>query len=86
MIYLFLINKNGTIKDAKKVNDIFDNFTLTIDVDKQAAEQLKALSNIREKEGSEIDFIDTADNLKRFEAVLKNDGIYVNNKKNSRRK
>ena len=73
------INKNGTIKDAKKVNDIFDNFTLTIDVDKQTAEQLKALSNL--KEGSEIDFIDTADNLKRFEAVLKNDGIYVNNKK-----
>ena len=53
----------------QKVNDIFDNFTLTIDVDKQTFEQLKALSNL--KEGSEIDFIDTADNLKRFEAVLK---------------
>ena len=75
------INKNGTIIEAKKINDIFDNFTLTIDVDKQTAEQLKALSNLREKEGFEIDFIDTADNLKRFEAVLKNDGIYVNNKK-----
>ena len=73
------LNKNGTILEAKKVNDILDNAKLTIDLDKQTAENLKALSNL--KQGSEVDFIDTTDNLKRFEAILKNDGVYVNNKK-----
>ena len=75
----FGLNKNGSIIEAKKVNDIFDNAKLTIDLDKQTAQNLKDLSTL--KQGSEVDFVDTTDNLKRFEAILKNDGIYVNNKK-----
>jgi hypothetical protein len=66
--------------EAKKVNDIFDNAKITIDLDNEAAQNAKALLNLSPY-GAQADFIDTTDNLKRFEATLKNDGVYVNNKK-----
>ncbi len=75
----FALNKNGSILEAKKVNDILDNAKLTIDLDNQTAENLKTLLNLKQNSG--VDFIQTATNLKRFEAVLKLDGVYVNDKK-----
>lgn len=74
------LNKNGTILDAKKVNDIVDNAKVTIDLDKETAQNAKALFAFMPN-GAEVDFTDTSDNLKRIEAVLKNDGVYINNKK-----
>jgi hypothetical protein len=73
------LNKNGSILEAKKVNDILDNAKLTVDLDTQTAENLKTLLNL--KQNSDVNFIETANNLKRFEAVLKLDGVYVNDKK-----
>lgn len=73
------LNKNGSILEAKKVNDILDNAKLTIDLDDETAQNLKNLLNLKQNSG--VDFIQTATNLKRFEAVLKLDGVYVNDKK-----
>ncbi len=74
------LNKNGSITEAKKVNDIFDNAKITIDLDSEAAQNAKGLLSLSPY-GAQIDFVDTTDNLKRYEAILKNDGVYVNNKK-----
>jgi hypothetical protein len=74
------LNKNGSILEAKKVNDILDNAKITIDLDAKTAENAKALLSFMPN-AAEVNFIDTNDNLKRFESVLKNDGVYVNNKK-----
>ena len=76
----FGLNKNGSIMEAKKVNDILENGKLTIDLDAETAQNAKALLSLSPN-ASQVDFVDTTDNLKRYEAVLKNDGIYVNNKK-----
>ena len=76
----FGLNKNGSIIEAKKVNDILENGKLTIDLDSETAQNAKALLSLSPN-ASQVDFVDTTDNLKRYEAVLKNDGIYVNNKK-----
>lgn len=74
------LNKNGSIENAKNIKDIFDVIKLTINLDKQTAENLKALINVKQPD-SQIDFIDAQNNLKKFEAELKVDGIYVNDKK-----
>lgn len=74
------LNKNGSIMEAKKVNDILDNAKITIDLDSETAQNAKALLGLIPNV-AEVNFIDTTDNLKRFESVLKNDGVYVNNKK-----
>ena len=73
------LNKNGSILEAKKINDILDNAKLTIDLDDETAQNLKTLLNLKQNSG--VDFIQTATNLKRFEAILKLDGVYVNDKK-----
>ncbi len=75
----FSVNKNGSILEAKNVNDIFDSAKLTLDLDADAALNVKNLLSI--KDGFNVDFVDSTDNLKRFEATLKNDGIYINDKK-----
>ena len=74
------LTKNGSIMEAKKVNDILDNAKITIDLDSETAQNAKALLGLIPNV-AEVNFIDTTDNLKRFESVLKNDGVYVNNKK-----
>ena len=75
----FSINKNGSILEAKNINDILDGGKLTLDLDSNAASNVKSLLSL--KDGYNVDFVDSADNLKRFEAILKNDGIYINDKK-----
>lgn len=74
------LNKNASLDEAEKVTDIFENAKLTIDLDNETAINVKNLLSLKQQ-NSQVDFIDTENNLKRFEAVLKNDGVYVNDKK-----
>jgi|GEM_PF-5907047 len=73
------LNKNVSLDNIKKVNDILESEKLTIDLDKQTAENVKNMLNL--KQNLDINFIDLSDDLKRFETVLKSDGLYVNDKK-----
>lgn len=73
------LNKNVSLDNIKKVNDVLESEKLTIDLDKQTAENVKSMLNL--KQNSDVNFIDLSDNLKRFETVLKSDGLYVNDKK-----
>jgi hypothetical protein len=73
------LNKNVSLDNIKKVNDILESEKLTIDLDKQTAENVKSMLNL--KQNLDINFIDLSDDLKRFETVLKSDGLYVNDKK-----
>lgn len=75
----FALNKNVSLDKMKKVNDILESEKLTIDLDKQTAENVKNMLN--QKENLDINFIDLSDNLKRFETILKSDGLYINDKK-----
>ncbi len=74
------LNKNGSIEDAKNIKDIFETIKLVINLDNETAQNLKNLLNLKQPD-SQIDFIDGQDNLKKFEAELKTDGVYVNGKK-----
>jgi hypothetical protein len=65
--------------EPKDVTDIFEDAKLTLDLDAPTAQNVKGLLDL--KQNSNISFIDVDNNLKRFEAVLKNDGLYVNNQK-----
>lgn len=76
---LLKLNKNISPNEIGFLTDIFENAKLTVDLDLQTAQNLKTLLN--QKEGLNIDFTDTNSNLKRFEANLKNDGLYINEKK-----
>lgn len=71
------LNKNiPSIKDIKSIKDIFEVVKFTVDMDSQSATNL--IGDLS-KEDAKFTFIDTADNnIKRFEAQLKTDGIYVN--------
>jgi hypothetical protein len=73
------LNKNVSVDNMKKVNDVLESEKLTIDLDKQTAENVKNMLN--QKENLDVNFIDLSDNLKRFETVLKSDGLYINDKK-----
>lgn len=73
------LNKNVSLDNIKKVNDILESEKLTVDLDKQTAENVKALLNLRQN--SDVNYVDLSDNLKRFETVLKSDGLYINDKK-----
>jgi hypothetical protein len=73
------LNKNIPQDKVENFTDIFENAKLTVDLDLQTAQNLKTLLNLREN--SNIEFTDASDNLKRFEAILKNDGLYINDKK-----
>lgn len=73
------LNKNSSINEIKSVKDIFEKIKLVVDLDKETALNAKTLLNLQSN--SDIDFVDTKDNLRRFEAELRIDGIYVNNKK-----
>ena len=73
------LNKNVSVDNMKKVNDVLESEKLTIDLDKQTAENVKNMLNLQQN--LDINFIDLSDNLKRFETVLKNDGLYINDKK-----
>jgi hypothetical protein len=73
------LNKNVSLDNIKKLNDVLESEKLTVDLDKQTAENVKALLNLRQN--SDINYVDLSDNLKRFETVLKSDGLYVNDKK-----
>ncbi|MDY3201163.1 MAG: hypothetical protein RBQ84_09425 [Arcobacter sp.] len=74
------LNKNGSIEDAKNIKDIFETIKLAIDLDNDTALNVKNLLNLKQPD-SKVDFMDAPNNLKRFEAELKNDGVYVNTKK-----
>lgn len=74
------LNKNGSIEDAKNVKDIFETIKLVINLDNETAQNLKNLLNLKQPD-SQVDFIDGENNLKKFEAELKTDGVYVNGKK-----
>lgn len=71
------LNKNiPSIKDIKSIKDIFEIIKFTVDMDSQSATNL--IGDLS-KEDAKFTFVDTADNnIKRFEAQLKTDGIYVN--------
>ncbi|MDD2894533.1 MAG: hypothetical protein PHG81_00820 [Aliarcobacter sp.] len=73
------LNKNVSLDNIKKVNDVLESEKLTIDLDKQTAENVKNMLNLQQN--LDINFIDLSDDLKRFETVLKSDGLYVNDKK-----
>lgn len=73
------LNKNSSINEIKSVKDIFEKIKLVVDLDKETALNAKTLLSLQSN--SDIDFVDTKDNLRRFEAELRIDGIYVNNKK-----
>jgi hypothetical protein len=73
------LNKNVSLDNIKKLNDVLESEKLTVDLDKQTAENVKTLLNLRQN--SDINYVDLSDNLKRFETVLKTDGLYVNDKK-----
>lgn len=73
------LNKNVSLDNIKKLNDVLESEKLTVDLDKQTAENVKALLNLRQN--SDINYVDLSDNLKRFETVLKSDGLYINDKK-----
>ena len=73
------LNKNVSLDNIKKLNDVLESEKLTVDLDKQTAENVKTLLNLRQN--SDINYVDLSDNLKRFETVLKSDGLYVNDKK-----
>ena len=75
----FKLNKNMVENEPKDVTDIFEDAKLTLDLDAPTAQNVKGLLDL--KQNSNISFIDVDNNLKRFEAVLKNDGLYVNNQK-----
>ena len=75
----FKLNKNMVENEPKDVTDIFEDAKLTLDLDAPTAQNVKSLLDL--KQNSNISFIDVDNNLKRFEAVLKNDGLYVNNQK-----
>jgi hypothetical protein len=75
----FKLNKNMVDNEPKDVTDIFEDAKLTLDLDAPTAQNVKGLLDL--KQNSNISFIDVDNNLKRFEAVLKNDGLYVNNQK-----
>lgn len=75
----FKLNKNMVENEPKDVTDIFEDAKLTLDLDAPTAQNVKGLLDL--KQNSNISFIDIENNLKRFEAVLKNDGLYVNNQK-----
>ncbi len=74
------LNKNSSIEDAKNVKDIFETIKLVINLDNETAQNLKNLLNLKQPD-SQVDFIDGENNLKKFEAELKTDGVYVNGKK-----
>jgi hypothetical protein len=63
------LNKNVSLDNIKKLNDVLESEKLTVDLDKQTAENVKALLNLRQN--SDINYVDLSDNLKRFETVLK---------------
>lgn len=71
------LNKNiPAIQDIKSINDIFSVAKVTFDVDNKSALELTKDLN---KKDSVITLIDTVDNnLKRLEAELKSDGLYIN--------
>jgi hypothetical protein len=73
------LNKNIPQDKIENFTEIFENAKLTVDLDLPTAQNLKTLLNLREN--SDIDFTDASDNLKRFEAILKDDGLYINDKK-----
>lgn len=75
----FKLNKNMVENEPKDVTDIFEDAKLTFDLDAPTAQNVKGLLDL--KQNSNISFIDVDNNLKRFEVVLKNDGLYVNNQK-----
>lgn len=74
------LNKNATIENAKGIRDIVDVIKLIVDVDEESAVILKNLINFQ-LQNQDFEFINTNENLKRFEAELKEDGLYINNKK-----
>ena len=75
----FKLNKNMVENEPKDVTDIFEDVKLTVDLDASTAQNVKGFLDL--KQNSNISFIDIDNNLKRFEAVLKEDGLYVNNQK-----
>ena len=75
----FKLNKNMVENEPKNATDIFEDVKLTVDLDASTAQNVKNL--LDSKQNSNISFIDIDNNLKRFEAVLKEDGLYVNNQK-----
>ena len=78
-LYLQL-NKDVSVENAKSVKDVFEKIKLTVDLDETTALNAKTLLALQSG-NEQIDFVDTNNNLKRFEAELKPDGVYVNNKK-----
>ena len=75
----FKLNKNMVENEPRNVTDIFEDVKLTVDLDASTAQNVKNL--LDSKQNSNISFIDIDNNLKRFEVVLKEDGLYVNNQK-----
>lgn len=75
----FKLNKNMVENEPKDLTDIFEDAKLTVDLDALTAQNAKALLDL--KQNSNISFLDVDNNLKRFEAVLKNDGLYINNQR-----
>lgn len=73
------LNKNATIDEPKGIKDIFESIKLIVDLDDDSALIVKNLINFQLQSDS-FDFVNSPENLKRFEAELK-DGVYVNGKK-----
>ena len=74
------LSDNPTIDNAKGIKDILGKAKLTIDMDEQTASNFKGLLSLQIK-NSDFDFINASANLKRIEAELKDDGVYINAKK-----
>ena len=74
------LSDNPTIDNAKGIKDILGKAKLTIDMDEQTASNFKGLLSLQIK-NSDFDFINASANLKRIEAELKDDGVYINGKK-----
>lgn len=73
------LNKNVDFNNVSDLENVLENAKLTIDIDAQAAQNIQTLFNTLQK--SEVTFIDSTNNLKRFEVVLNGDEVFVNNKK-----
>lgn len=74
------LSDNPTIENAKSIKDLLGKAKVIIDMDEATASNLKGLLSLQIK-NSDFDFVNASANLKRIEAELKDDGVYINAKK-----
>ena len=73
------LNSKEITEEPKGIKEIFESMKLIVDLDEDSALIAKNLINFQLQNDS-FDFTNSPENLKRFEAELK-DGVYVNGKK-----